>query len=71
MNSLESANNQLEIARQRLWQHWEDARAVWNDSVRWDFEKEYWTPLEHQAQATQREMERLAQLIAQVQRNIK
>jgi hypothetical protein len=54
-----------------LRQHWEDIKPIWNDPVRWNFDKEYWTPLETQALAVQNEMERLAQVIAQAQRSVK
>jgi hypothetical protein len=61
----------LQTAWRRLCQAWEDAKAVWNDPVRWSFEKEHWTPLEQQVPAVQREMERLAQVIAQARRSVK
>jgi hypothetical protein len=64
-------NVELQEAWQRLRQRWADTAAVWNDPVRWDFEKQYWQPLEAQVQATQREMERLAQVIAQAQRSVR
>lgn len=71
MATLGATQARLLEAFQRVRQRWEDVKAVWNDQVRWSFEKEYWTPLEGQVQATQREMERLAQVIAQAQRGVK
>ena len=71
MRSLTHTSVELHDAWRRLNQRWEDAKSLWNDPVRWSFEKEHWAPLEGQLQATQREMERLAQVIAQAQRNVK
>ena len=52
----------------RLRQRWDVTKGLWNDFVRWRFELERWSPLERQVQATQREMDRLAAVLAQVQR---
>lgn len=71
MNSLNDTAAELRDAWQRLGQLWDDVKTAWNDPVRWDFERQYWTPLESQVQATQRELERLAQVIAQAQRVVK
>ena len=71
MAKLEAASEQLDAAWQRLERRWQDSKAVWNDRVRWHFEEEFWLPLAEQVPATQREMERLAKLIAQAQRNVK
>ncbi|OIO97494.1 MAG: hypothetical protein AUK03_02435 [Anaerolineae bacterium CG2_30_64_16] len=71
MSSLNNTSVELHDAWQRLGQRWEDAKSLWNDPVRWNFEKEHWAPLEGQVQATQREMEQLAQVIAQAQRSVK
>jgi hypothetical protein len=71
MSNLNSTAAELQETWQRLRQRWTDTVAVWNDPVRWDFEKQYWQPLEGQTQATQREMERLAQVIAQARRSVR
>jgi len=71
MVNLSTAIAQLDSGWKTLRQRWEDTTAVWNDPVRWSFEKEHWTPLDAQAQATQREMEQLAQVIAQARRSVK
>lgn len=71
MANLSTTQAQLSEAFQRLRRCWEDTKAVWNDKVRWDFEKIYWTPLEGQTQTTLKEMERLAQLIAYVRQSVK
>ncbi|MFQ5342051.1 MAG: hypothetical protein ACE5F6_10950 [Anaerolineae bacterium] len=71
MGNLNTTRAELQDAWQRLRQRWEETKAVWNDLVRRRFEKEHWAPLEDQAQATHREMERLAQVIAQARRSVK
>ncbi|MFQ5856286.1 MAG: hypothetical protein ACE5LU_11645 [Anaerolineae bacterium] len=68
---MNSTRAELQAGWQRLDQRWEETKAVWNDPVRRRFEKEHWTPLERQVQATQREMERLAQVIGQARRSVK
>lgn len=50
---------------------WKDATQLWNDPVQHKFEQEFWIPMEGQVQATQRELERLAQIVAQAQRRVK
>jgi hypothetical protein len=71
MSNLTSTLEQLNSALLVLRQRWEYTKTMWNDSVRRGFEDDYWTPLEKQTQATQREMEKLAQVIAQAQRSVK
>ena len=71
MSNLSSTAADLQTDWRRLWQKWENVKTQWNDSVRRGFEDDYWTPLEKQAQAVQREMERLAQVIAKAQRSVK
>ncbi|MBM3127946.1 MAG: hypothetical protein FJ009_04830 [Chloroflexi bacterium] len=71
MSNLGSTATDLHTNWRRLCQKWEYTKTLWSDSVRRGFEDDYWTPLEKQTQATQREMERLAQVIAQAQRSIK
>ncbi len=71
MASLKVAVDQMDSTLKTFRQNWENTRLVWNDPVQQHFEKDYWQPLETQAQATLREMERLAQVIAQARRNVK
>lgn len=71
MANLNTTIAQVDSAFKSLRQRWEGTKSVWNDPVRWSFEKDHWMPLEGQTQATQREMERLAQVIAQAQRSVK
>ncbi|GIV78345.1 MAG: hypothetical protein KatS3mg050_2739 [Litorilinea sp.] len=58
----------MRAAFQMLNQRWEEARSLWNDPVRWRFERTYWEPLERQARASQEEAARLADLLATVMR---
>lgn len=71
MAGLNTTAAQLNSAWKTLCQRWEESEMVWNDPVRWDFEKTYWAPLERQVTATQREMERLAQVVARARQNVK
>lgn len=71
MTQLQATAAELQQAWQLLQQRWQQTRAVWNDPVARSFEKEHWTPLEQQARATQQEMERLAQVVAQARRSVK
>jgi hypothetical protein len=70
MANLGTTQSQLSEAFQRLRQHWEATKDVWNDKVSQDFEKNYWSPLEHQAQTTLAEMSRLAEIISQAHRSV-
>jgi hypothetical protein len=71
MANLNTTQAQFFEVFQRVRQRWEGTKSVWNDRVRWDFDKNHWTPLESQTQEVLKEMERLAQLIAQAQRSVK
>lgn len=59
----------LRTTFQMLNRRWEEARAVWNDVVRWHFERTYWEPLERQARATHEEAARLADVLAKALRH--
>jgi hypothetical protein len=71
MSNLNVTAAALDDAWQRLRQRWEETKALWNDPVRWQFEREFWQPLESQMLTTQKEMERLAQMIAQARRSVR
>ena len=71
MTNLNTTHAQLSEFTQRIRQRWAETQSMWSDPVQQYFEKDYWLPLEAQAQATLREMERLAQVIAQARRNVK
>ncbi len=60
---------ELKVACRMLNQRWEEARSLWNDVVRWHFERTYWEPLERQAQATCVEAARLADVLAKAMRH--
>jgi hypothetical protein len=46
---------------------WEELEALWNDPVRKDFEKDVWEPLAAQSQSAIRAMDRLSQIMMQMQ----
>ncbi len=71
MASLNTTHTQLDSAWRVLRQRWGDTQSLWNDPVRHSFEKEHWTPLESQMRATLEHLERLAQVVAQAQRNVR
>ena len=68
--SVSNIATELQGALQALRQRWQETTEVWDDPVRWQFEREFWQPLETQVTATQREMERLAHSIAQAQHSV-
>lgn len=69
--SLHITYNQFQQAWQQLRQQWHKTTALWNDPVRWQFEQEFWQPLESQVPVTLLKMERLAQVIAQARQNVR
>jgi len=71
MSNLNTTRSELQEAWQRLCQRWQGTTALWNDPMRWQFEREFWQPLEGQVPATLKEMERLAQVIAQARRGVR
>jgi len=64
------ATNDLHTTWQRLTRRWEESEKEWNDPVRREFDKRYWQPLSQETQSTAREMERLAQVLAQARRAV-
>jgi len=71
MGNLNTSRAELQEAWQRVRQRWQETTPLWNDPVRWQFEQEFWQPLERQVPATLKEMERLARVIAQARRSVK
>jgi hypothetical protein len=71
MSNLNITISRLESEWKALALRWEETKKVWTDLVRRDFEKEYWETLAPQPPAVQREMERLAQVIAGARRSVK
>lgn len=59
---------------QQAWQHlddsWQAASSAWDDSVRWQFEQEFWTPLQTQVPLTLIALERLQRVCAEALSNI-
>ena len=70
MPAKNDAVDKLEQAWRRLARRWQESEQVWNDSVRRDFEKRYWTPLAQEATATRKQATLLAQVIARAQRSV-
>lgn len=71
MASLTSSANEIQEALRRLLQQWESTRQVWNDSVSREFQEQYVEPLDTQTRAAQREMAKLAQIIAAARKSVK
>jgi predicted membrane chloride channel (bestrophin family) len=71
MSNLNITISRLESEWKALALRWEETRKVWTDLVRRDFEREYWESLMPHPPAVQREMERLAQVIAGARRSVK
>ena len=54
----------LNFAMKTLKMSWEDAKEVWDDSVRQSFDEEHMVPLEPQVMATLKAINRLNQVMA-------
>jgi hypothetical protein len=48
---------------------WDETKEVWNDSVRQDFEKNHWQPMESRVLGGIRAIERLAPILEKLQRD--
>jgi len=68
--SLSVTHNQFQQAWQQLRQQWQKTIALWNDPIRWQFERDVWQPLESQVPVALQAMERLAQVIVQARQNV-
>ena len=71
MKSLRATHDRLRSIWESLQRKWHASRDLWNDPMRRQFEREFWQPLETQMQATLKEMERLAKVVSQTQRNVR
>lgn len=71
MADLSGPIDHLNAALQALRQSWQNAAALWNDSVRRNFEQEHWSGIERETQATQQQMARLAQVIARARKEVR
>jgi len=58
----------LNRALKSMRQLWEETKLDWHDTVSQDFEENHWAPLERQAVATLRAIDRLAPVLAQAER---
>ena len=56
---------------QQLQQRWQQTIDMWDDSVRYQFERDFWKPLETEITATRRELERLDDVITSIRHNKK
>lgn len=71
MASVNISANDMQEALRRLLQQWESTRQVWNDPVSREFQEQYLGPLGAQTRAAQREMEKIAQIIAHARKSVK
>lgn len=71
MTDLGMMTGRLNDSWNRLRIRWEETKVDWDDSVRWDFEEQYWDPVESQVPATLRALEQLAQTISQARRSVR
>jgi len=56
--------------QKKLRHRWESTQIEWHDPVSQEFEKKVMIPLFEQVQRTQREMERLTQVIEQAHKHV-
>jgi len=61
----------LAVTWQKFCLTWEQTKALWNDPVSRDFEQKAVLPLAEQEERTQRELERLTDVIEQARRNVR
>lgn len=70
MNRLSTTRDSLRTSRQVLQQRWRDTQQDWNDSEAWAFGENYIDPLDRQAAAIDKELERLASVIEQARQRV-
>lgn len=63
LSTMNSAQKDFEL-------RWLRTRSVWDDAVQRAFEREHLEPIMNQIEATQTELERLLQIVAQARRNV-
>lgn len=68
--NLNTSQNQIQQALMRIRSQWQRSSSLWDDVVRWEFEREFWQPIERQAISTKLELEKLSQVITQAQQNV-
>jgi hypothetical protein len=65
-----SALGTLNSAQKEFERCWRRTQAVWDDAVQRGYEREQLEPMMKQIAATQTELERLLQVVAQARRNV-
>ena len=70
MSELDAACGLLDGAHRSLSVCWEETRAGWNDAARWEFEREYWRPLDERTRAVLDQMNGLAEVIGRARANV-
>lgn len=71
MTTLSNHHTNLAAAWQLVQQRWEATGDVWSDQMHDHFASQHWQPLMQQTQATQRSLDRLAQIVARAERAVK
>lgn len=69
--SLGVAADDLREGWKRLCQRWHETTEIWGDRVRWQFQDDFWNPLEAQLPATRAELERLADCVTKAHRSVR
>jgi len=64
---LSTGRGKLYMSLQTLSAHWEDTKEDWADAVRQEFERDHMEPLHDQTVATVRAIDRLAQVLEQME----
>lgn len=67
---LNTGRIKLHSAMKTLAYRWDDTKPGWNDPVCREFEEQYYLPLEQQVAATLRAIDRMAQVLEQVHRDL-
>ncbi len=71
MATLDSPIDKLSAGWKALSSQWDGTTPLWHDSVSQRFEKNYLDLFENQTRFTLKEMQRLAQVIAEAQRRVR
>jgi hypothetical protein len=69
MSRVSDASQSLKTSWQRVRLNWQDACTAWNDSVRQDFEHQYWHEFETRIPRVIGEMDSLDRVIEQARRS--
>jgi len=71
MATLDYPIEHLSTTWKTLSMRWNITQSLWQDAVSQRFEKNYLVSFENQTQSTLKEMQRLAQVIAEAQRRVR